>query len=308
LHSALSPSHELAQAAYPLRWALAYAALGARVFPCRADKTPLTPRGCKDASSDPAIIQAWWARWPYADIGLAVANSFVVVDIDRKAGLGDGYNDFLELEGREASSVPTPTATTPSGGLHLYYRTSGAKYRNVVRVNGFAVDVRSVGGYVIAPGPGNGRQWIRSPRGPWAPVPAWLSGRTRDEAGPKTRCKEAVKSAIAADLADTLTALRPNGRYCGDTPYGRATLTGACTDICSAPNGEQETTLNRTCFKIGLLIGTGELGPRAEAEVLEAAFAMQSYDLRRPWLRAEIEAKVRRAIADGMRLPWTPDA
>jgi hypothetical protein len=132
LHCALNPSHELAQAASPLHWALVYGALGAKVFPFRADKTPLTPHGCKDASGDPPILRAWWARWPYADIGLAVANSFVVVDLDRKAGRGDGCEDFLELDGREPASVETPMANTP-GGLHLFYRTGGRAYRNVVR-------------------------------------------------------------------------------------------------------------------------------------------------------------------------------
>jgi hypothetical protein len=68
--------------------------------------------------------------------------------------------------------------------VHVYYLTGGDNYHNGVRVNGFAIDVRAEGGYVIAPsGPRSGRRWIRSPLGPWALAPAWL----RDQIGAETK-------------------------------------------------------------------------------------------------------------------------
>jgi len=37
--------------------ALGYAARGWRVFPCKADKTPMTRQGFKDASTDPEQVR-----------------------------------------------------------------------------------------------------------------------------------------------------------------------------------------------------------------------------------------------------------
>jgi hypothetical protein len=52
--------------------ALKYANGGMAVFPVRADKTPITPHGAKDATRDPASITAWWRLYPYAEIGWAI--------------------------------------------------------------------------------------------------------------------------------------------------------------------------------------------------------------------------------------------
>jgi bifunctional DNA primase/polymerase-like protein len=46
--------------------ALELAERGIQVFPCRADKRPACEHGFKDASTDPALIQEWWALVPDA--------------------------------------------------------------------------------------------------------------------------------------------------------------------------------------------------------------------------------------------------
>ena len=69
-----------------LDWALAYAAAGMAVFPLKADGSPLTERGFKQASTDAEQIQRWWKRWPHAEIGWAVPAGVVVVDLDEKNG------------------------------------------------------------------------------------------------------------------------------------------------------------------------------------------------------------------------------
>jgi hypothetical protein len=48
----------------------AYAAAGIPVFPCvPGDKTPLTPHGFKDATTDPTTIAGWCEQYPDANIG-----------------------------------------------------------------------------------------------------------------------------------------------------------------------------------------------------------------------------------------------
>ena len=79
-----------------LAWALAYAAHGLLLLPVKADKTPLTPHGLRDASGDPAVIEGWERRWPFADWGWALAAAVVAIDIDVKPGR-NGYQDFRRL-------------------------------------------------------------------------------------------------------------------------------------------------------------------------------------------------------------------
>jgi hypothetical protein len=129
-------------------WAAVYLELGAKILPCKADKTPLIAGGVHGASSDPAQIRAWWAQWPYAEIGIAIPDSIVVVDLDCKRGL-DGLRDFRALGARGPLETETPIASTPSAGLHLYYACpEGIAFCNKVRINGYAIDVRAIGGYV----------------------------------------------------------------------------------------------------------------------------------------------------------------
>ena len=72
----------------PLDHACGLARQGVRVFPCKnipADpaqhKAPLTIRGFRDASTDAAVIRAWWQCWREALVG-AVAEKFCAVDVD----------------------------------------------------------------------------------------------------------------------------------------------------------------------------------------------------------------------------------
>ena len=69
-----------------LRAALDYAAHGWPIFALKPrDKTPLTKRGYQDSTTDAAIIRAWWAKTPSANIGLDCGGAgLVVVDLDKR--------------------------------------------------------------------------------------------------------------------------------------------------------------------------------------------------------------------------------
>ncbi len=64
-----------------LEAALAYIAEGRKVFPCKTDKTPYTPKGLKDATLLQIQAKEYWAKWPTASIGMPNDN-LIVLDFD----------------------------------------------------------------------------------------------------------------------------------------------------------------------------------------------------------------------------------
>ena len=62
--------------------ALKLAGRDVAVFPCGADKRPLTKNGFKDASVDPAQVKEWWRRHPDALVAVPAGEKFVVIDCD----------------------------------------------------------------------------------------------------------------------------------------------------------------------------------------------------------------------------------
>ena len=125
---------------------------------------PLTEHGFRDASIDPAVITAWWTRWPKALIGIPTGydSGFVVLDVDVKHADRNGFDTLADLD---CAILPdTPMTHTASGGLHLYFHppaapeirnTEGEKGRGIGR----GLDWRGTGGYVIVPSPNSGYWW-----------------------------------------------------------------------------------------------------------------------------------------------------
>ena len=132
-----------------LERALAYIEQGWAVFPLVPNtKRPLTRNGFKDASNSADVVRKWWEATPDANIGIATGqmSGVVVVDVDVKNG-AKGRESLSSLKGLEQ----TLTATTPSGGWHLYYLCpeGGIRCRNGMLPG---IDFKADGGYVVAPG------------------------------------------------------------------------------------------------------------------------------------------------------------
>ena len=134
------PCHALGQA-------LAYAAAGWPVFPCKPDlKTPDTAHGFKDATTDPAVIRRWWP----SDRNVAIATGVPgpdVLDVDVKPD-GNGFAAFNRLKQAGMLTGARALVRTPSGGLHAYFVGTGQPSGRLVR--GF-LDFKAAGGYVLAP-------------------------------------------------------------------------------------------------------------------------------------------------------------
>jgi hypothetical protein len=128
------------------RAALKYAGRGKAVFPCRPDKAPYTPRGFKDATTDPGRVTALWTLYGGEKIGMPTgeASGVFVVDVDRLEALKELTPELLQAL-RE-----TLTIRTPSGGLHFYLNhVPGITNKRGTLPAG--IDIRGTGGYVIVP-------------------------------------------------------------------------------------------------------------------------------------------------------------
>ncbi|MBD0328583.1 MAG: bifunctional DNA primase/polymerase [Thermoleophilia bacterium] len=113
--------------------------------------------GVNDSTTDEQTIRDWWSRSPDANVAIATGRYgdrwLVGIDLD-----GDeGFHSLASLAtvagiGREEvrRALATRRVRTPRGGAHLYY-WSGAEIRNSQRKIAPGIDVRGVGGYLVAP-------------------------------------------------------------------------------------------------------------------------------------------------------------
>jgi hypothetical protein len=104
------------------------------------------------ATKDPAQIQAWWARWPQANIGAEMGDKSGVFAIDL-----DGAQGHRVLgEARRANNAPPiKTLTSQSGrgpdGHHLIYNLpAGGRLGRVIRKD-VGVDIIGNGGFIVVP-------------------------------------------------------------------------------------------------------------------------------------------------------------
>lgn len=152
-----------------LQSALAYASFGWAVFPVHSirdgkctcgrptctspGKHPLTRHGHRDASTDPAVVAAWWKHNPWANIAIAtgeVSGRLMVIDLDSKPDQGiDGEETLRQL----LKDVPeTIEVLTGGGGRHIYFTyPDNVTLKSGTNEHGPGVDLRADGGYVLAP-------------------------------------------------------------------------------------------------------------------------------------------------------------
>ena len=156
-----------------------FAEHGYPVFPTNG-KTPLTPHGFKDATTDEQQLLHWHERHPAANWALACGDRVSVVDVDSKAGADP--REIIDEHELTGPIVWTGEATDgPLEGIrgaHVFC-AAGTPTGNG-RVAG--VEVRGAGSYVVLPGSrhpsGVTYQWDDDKR-PWStpltPVPTALA-------------------------------------------------------------------------------------------------------------------------------------
>ena len=154
--------------------ALAYAARGFSPIPIEPrGKRPLVPwLDYQQRIATAEEIDAWYRRWPAANVGIVTGHvsGIVVIDVDPRHG---GAASLERLQGEYGPIPHTVEALTGGGGRHLYFALSEATLRNRVGILP-GIDLRADGGCVVAPPSrhSSGRPY------------AWAEGSTPDDVAP----------------------------------------------------------------------------------------------------------------------------
>lgn len=131
---------------------------------------PLFAHWPKLATDDPSRLAVWQQEYPKCAWGIATEPSgLIVVDLDRKNG-HDGLSEWRRLV-KEHGGVPkTLRVRTKSNGYHIYFY--GQSRSSTGRLAP-GVDIKSVGGFVVAPGTPN-YEIISRDENKIAQAPEWL--------------------------------------------------------------------------------------------------------------------------------------
>ncbi|MGW8204390.1 phage/plasmid primase, P4 family [Sphingomonas bisphenolicum] len=270
--------------------ALSYARKGWPVFPCRERdfemvtgngktmkmkaKAPYGGSGVKDATRDEDVIKGWWKRWPDAMIGLAMGhNGLFALDFDPR--IDDDSGEVFTLDTLKAALVEqmgcdlpkSLTAMTQSDGVHVYLlqpQDGGEPIRNRGNLPKH-VDVRGLGGYVIAPpsilyredGTEGRYSWLSNRHDDPVEAPPALVEILRSK-GKKARADtDRPRAAAAASDAPTGRPADANqAEYDAIRKYGLSALEKECQLIRSAKSGLRQNQLNESAFNIATLVAS----------------------------------------------------
>lgn len=157
---------------------------GWAVIPCGADKKPLVPSWVEYQKRLPTEeeVNQWWKEHPQANIAVITGkiSGLTVIDVDSE----DGDEALWELLPPDFETVQV---ATPSGGMHYYCKFAEGT-RNAARWI-TDCDIRSEGGYVVAP-PSSGEKgswiWVQGPEDAMSWVPDSVLRKLSRETSPAT--------------------------------------------------------------------------------------------------------------------------
>jgi hypothetical protein len=168
------------------------------VFPCvPGGKRPLVEHGFHEATTDPGRVEAWWRRWPSANIAIptGAVSGLEVIDVDVKPA-GSGFTGFNRALQEGFTDGWVALVRSPSGGMHAYYPADPVRPHASWQAARAHVDFRGDRGYIIAPPsaaetPSHGRAvyaLIGGPRSAPEPIDA---ARLRDFLDPRPEISSA---------------------------------------------------------------------------------------------------------------------
>lgn len=233
-----------------LAHALAYAARGIPVFPCRpGDKFPALKGWRADATTDLGRLAAMWERAgsihmgnPNIGMPTGARSGIVVVDVDG----GRGGLDTLDGLGLPATAI---VASGSGNGFHHYFRGGVRTIPDL----GPGIEIRGEGSLVVLPPsihPSGGRyQWVST--GPLADFP---------------------ESLIPTPIRNGAAVLPPVAVGRGaDTPRGIRALEYAVGDLLYEDEGQRNHALYRKALGMRMLVREGHVTASTVIEQLSWA-------------------------------------
>jgi bifunctional DNA primase/polymerase-like protein len=285
--------------------ALNLAAAGLPVFPAGPDKRPLVAGWQEKATTEEEQIRKWWDTHLVALPAIVVGRAgLVVIDCDRHPGGKDGIEAFNRLlSANDGNLADVPMTRTARSGAHLFFKQPideplGNRRGELPE----GIDVRGVGGFVIAPGAvlPNGQSWRpingtpllaeALKAGTIPELPLWLADIIRRNRKPNGQ----GIAPCPADMPGTDSSLRGQA-------YAAAALDGVGAELSATPNGKRNQTLNAVAFRMGRLIAREWIDEKTVADALLGACDANKY-LREHGHRATIKT-IESGIEAGRKEP-----
>ena len=223
-----------------------------QVVPVGTDKIPLFKGWPERATSDRRLIKDLLEQRQDAALAVHLGKTgLAVLDVEGTIGGAHKVAGFAAQAGLEKQwgALPrTATATTPSGGRHLYFRDPGGLRSRIVQPG---VEVRAGKALACIPTGSRtpGRTWEIGPHQGIANLPSsWIEG---------------------LGLPPPPPPAPPLWLNSGTGAYARAALEGELRILASASLGSRNATLHLSAVRLGSLVGAGLLHRPAVEQLLE---------------------------------------
>ena len=242
-----------------LEVALAHARRGWAVFPLApGSKVPLIPKkdggnGCLDGTRDEPRILGWFTSTPEANVGIATgaASNLLGLDVDGAAGEAS----LARLEAQHGA-LPRTARVRTRRGFHYYFRhVPGLKNRAAILSKESGLDIRTDGGYLVAPGSVVDGHTYTLEDEPVDEAPTWLVALLPKKVEPKERRPAQQRQAPVRTAGSGFSA------------YGRKAVDAEVARLRQAPEGSRNDTLNGVAFNLGQLCAGGEIADLAQSLV-----------------------------------------
>lgn len=199
-------------------------------------KHPRTMNGLKQATTDPATIQAWWEMWPQANIGIMMGEQagMFALDVDPRH---DGDESLANLQVENGPLPETMTQRSGSGGKHFVFKYVPGLSNSSGKL-GEGLDIKTDGGYIVAApsihSSGGTYEWM--PGDEISEAPAWLIRKLRQAKTTPTPAADGSSTIPEGQRHTTLLAAGGKMRRQGFTGAEiNAALTVMNKDRCNPP-------------------------------------------------------------------------
>jgi hypothetical protein len=143
--------------------------------------------------ADEELVQSWWERWPWSNVGVVTGSvsGVAVIDVDPRH---DGDETLFELEAFWGRLPQTLESRTGGGGRHLWYAMPEGDLGSIDLGDG--VELKAERGLVVAPpsrhASGRLYRWL-DPDEDLAPLPTWVADLAHGH-GPTPRGEQPIRT------------------------------------------------------------------------------------------------------------------